>query len=300
MSTSSRRGAGLAMLVVAASLGVVFCGGGGGAGNPPTQPSVPTTTPTPVATATPEPPISASCAKLPAGKAEPDCRSDSPDFQEQVDAAIRTLQAEQPQIFNGTVVLSVGAYYVGLIKVLDREGLCADTNGEELGVARSAGYNEQYDVLTARSEARFGPSSYRTTCSPSGVPLAKAGMLPPPAGCSLPSSREVACGREPEGQYYLEVEAAIKQLMKDKPELFDFGQNAPGTDNPKVTNLEAYHQGVADILTKKGYCALAGTEEVGVKKGSNAFSEQYDINVADQYVRTGPSIYRVSCYPAAF
>ena len=299
MRLSSRRVAGLVVVVVA-SMALSVCGGGGDSpAIPPTQPSVPTVpTPTPAPTA--EPPISASCAKLAAGAADPGCSRGTPDFQDQVDAAIRTLQREQPQIFSGDVVLSVGAYYVGLIKVLDREGLCADTNGEELGVARSAGYNEQYDVLTARSEARFGPSSYRTTCSPSGVPLAKAGMLPPPAGCSLPSSREVACGREPEGQYYLEVEAAIKQLMKDKPELFDFGQNAPGTDNPKVTNLEAYHQGVADILTKKGYCALAGTEEVGVKKGSNAFSEQYDINVADQYVRTGPSIYRVSCYPAAF
>jgi hypothetical protein len=197
------------------------------------------------------------------------------------------------------VVLSVGAYYVGLIKILDRQGLCAE-GGEELAVARSSSYNEQYDVLTARSEVRFGPSSYRTTCSPSGVPLAAAPLPPPPAGCSLPSSREVACGREPEGKYYLDVEAAIKQVQQEKPELFDFSQRAPGTDNPKVLNLEAYHQAVADVLTKKGYCALAGTEEIGLKKGSNAFSEQYDINVADQYVRTGPSIYRVSCYPAAF
>jgi hypothetical protein len=296
---SSSRGAGLAV-VVAASLGVGFCGGGGGAGNPPTQPSVPTTTPTPVATATPEPPISASCAKLPAGKAEPDCRSDSPDFQEQVDAAIRTLQAEQPRLFNGTTVTSVGAYYVGLIKILDRQGLCADTEGEELGVARTSSYNEQYDVLTARGEVRFGPSSYRVTCSPSAVPIPRGALPPTASGCSLPASRELACGREGDGQYYADVEAAVTQILQQKPQLFDFTQNAPGTDLPLVKDLAAYHDGLVEILKAKGYCARTDGEEIGLKKGSNASSEQYDVNLQDKYVRRGPGIYRVTCYPAAF
>ncbi len=300
MKMSSSRGMGLVVVVIA-SLGVGFCGGGDSAGTPPTQPSVPSTTPTPVPTSPPpDPPLSASCAKLAAGHPDPACHGDAPDFQDQVDAAIRTLQAEQPAIFEGDLVLSVGAYYVGLIKILDRQGLCADTDGEELGVARTSGFNEQYDVLTAKNTARFGPGSYRVTCSPSGVPRALGALPPSPAGCSLPPSREVACGQEPDGKYYLDVEAAISQILKEKPELFDFEQHAPATDFPLVKDMMGYQNGVVEILKGKGYCAKTDGEEIGLKKGSNAFNEQYDINLQDKWIRRGPGIYRVSCYPAAF
>ena len=161
-----------------------------------------------------------------------------------MDEAIRTLQREQPQIFQADQVLSPGAFYVGLIKILDRKGLCAATEGEELGVARNASYNEQYDVLSAKSGARFAPVSYRGTCSPSAVPIPVPGLPPQQAGCPLPPSREVACGREPEGQYYLEVEAGISQLLKDKPELFDFTSTAPGSDFVAIRDLAAYNKGM--------------------------------------------------------
>ncbi|HYN02273.1 MAG TPA: hypothetical protein VE359_07495, partial [Vicinamibacteria bacterium] len=174
--------------------------------------------------------LSASCAKLPLGALTPSCKTDTPDFQADVDEAIRTLQREQPQLFVGDEVLSVGAYYVGLIRILDRKGLCADTEGEELGVANSASFNEQYDVLSARNGARFGPVSYRSTCSPSAVPLPTRGLPPQQAGCPLAPSLEIACGREPEGKYYGDVEAAISQVLKEKPELFDFTDINPGSD----------------------------------------------------------------------
>lgn len=298
MKLAWSRGVGLAAVVLA-SVWLSACGGGGSAGNAPTQP-----TPPPVATPTPgptpEPPLSSSCAKLAVGIREPKCGDDAPDYQQDVDAAIRTLQAEQSAIFDGNLVLSVGAYYVGLIKILDRQGLCADTDGEELGVARSSSFNEQYDVLSAKNEVRFGPASYRTTCSPSAVPGAARGLVPPPAGCSLPSSREIACGREPVGQFYPDVDAAIGQVLKEKPELFDFNQWAPGSDFVLVRDMEAYTKAVMDVLSAKGYCALSDGEEIGLKKGSNAFSEQYDINLQDKYIRRGDGIYRVSCHPAAF
>jgi hypothetical protein len=53
-------------------------------------------------------------------------------------------------------------------------------------------------------------------------------------------------------------------------------------------------------MVKKGYCAKDDGEEIAVKRGSNTFSEQFDINLSDKYVRMGPGIYRTSCYPAAF
>ena len=99
-----------------------------------------------------------------------------------MDEAIRTLQREQPQLFVADQVLSVGAYYVGLIKILDRKGLCADTEGEELAVAKSASYNEQYDVLSAKNGARSG-RWLPLDLLPSAVPL-------PSRGC--PRSRRAA------------------------------------------------------------------------------------------------------------
>jgi hypothetical protein len=194
----------------------------------------------------------------------------------------------------------VGAYYVGLIKILDRQGLCADTEGEELGVATNSGYNEQFDVLTSRSTVRFGPGSYRVTCYPSAVPIPRGALPPATGGCALPPSRDLACSREETGQFYEDVEAAITQMLEGRPELFDFTEHAPATDWPLVKDVDAYQNGVADILVKKGYCANSDGEEIGLKKGTNARSEQYDVNLAGKYIRRGPGIYRVSCYPAAF
>jgi hypothetical protein len=290
------------VLVAVGGLALGQCGGGGSGEGPTGPPIPPVTTPTPTPTPAPtaDPPISESCAKLPAGDPNGRCQIQSSEYQKTVDRAIRTLQAEQPAIFDGDEVLSVGAYYVGLIKVLDREGLCAAHDGEELGVTDSGSSNEQFDVLSAQSRARFGPVSYRTTCTPSAVPIPQGALPPALAGCPLASSSEIACGREPSGRYLADVEAAIVQLQKDKPELFNFNDYAQGSGAPAVTDIDAYHQGVADMLIKKGYCAKPDGEEIAVKIGSNTFSEQYDVDLSGKYVRTGSGIYRTSCYPAAF
>jgi hypothetical protein len=196
-------------------------------------------------------------------------------------------------------VLSSGAYYVGLIKILDRQGICAEFDGEELAVTDNAGWNEQFHVLTSSMRARFSTErSYRTTCSPSVIPTV-AGPLPPsPAGCPLNSSREITCGREADSRYIDDVTASIEQVIKEKPELFDYGQVAAGL--PSVKSLSSYHGAVVELMVKKGYCAKDDGEEIAVKRGSNTFSEQFDINLSDKYVRMGPGIYRTSCYPAAF
>ena len=301
MRLSASRFVGLALVGLGA-VALSVCGGGGG-GSSPSGPAPPTAPPVATPTAAPpgDPVLSASCAKLPVGALTPSCKTDTPDFQAQVDEAIRTLQGEQPQIFQGDQVLSVGAYYFGLIKILDRQGLCADTEGEELGVAKTASYNEQYDVLSAKNGARFGPVSYRSTCSPSAVPLPTRGLPPQQAGCPLAPSLEIACGREPEGKYYVEVEAAITQILKEKPELFDFTDTAPGTDFVRIRDYAGYTKGMVDIMTTKGYCAKHDGEELALKKGSNTSSEQYDVDLqGGLYIRRGPGIYRVSCYPAAF
>jgi hypothetical protein len=152
------------LLTVLAGLSFGRCGGGSaGPTQPPvTQPEPPTPAPTALA----DPPLSLSCSKLPVGNPNAGCRVEGSEYVDIVDRAIRTLKSEQPGIFDGEIVKSAGQYYVGLIKILDREGICAEFDGEELAVTNRSTSSEQFHVLTSWAQARFGPGSYRTTCSP--------------------------------------------------------------------------------------------------------------------------------------
>lgn len=283
--------------VAVSTLVLSVCGGGSsGTGTGPTVPISPTTAPTPTPAAT-NPPLSASCARLPQGNPAAKCDTQEPDFLNDVNQAIDTLQVERPDIFSGDHVLNVGAYFVGVIKNLDRQGLCAHTEeGEELGVKRSNDYSEQYDILTAKSQIR---RFYVGTCSPAVFPGATAAAYPPPTGCTLPPSHYIACGRPGDGQFYPDVTAAIEQMMRDRPELFDYSDVTQGTGWPSARDPKAYQDGVVKILTGKGYCGIFDGEEITLKR-TNEFTEHYDINYADRYVRLGNGIYRGACYPAAF
>lgn len=282
---------------LALALLLAGCGGGGpGSGSGPTVPVPPPAAPTPPPAPTPEPPLSASCARLGTGNPDPSCRPDAPTFLGDVEAAIATLRAEQPSLFSDDQVLNIGGYYVGLIRILDRRGLCADYDGEELGVTNTLDYSDTFDVLTARNQVR---QAYIGTCYPAFVPIRRGEAAPSPAGCTLAPSREIACGREPEGGFYADVSAALDELLKSRPELFDATDLAPGTDWPRVRDVNEYHSALASILVGRGYCARFDGEEIQLKR-TNERSEHYDVNYADKYIRTGAGTYRVSCYPAAF
>ncbi len=284
------------LLSVAAAALTAFvlgtCGGGGNGGGP-TVPSLPTTPP--AAGPTPEPPISASCERLPLGSASHVCQSEGARFFDEVVGAIATLQSERPEYFQGENVTNLGGYFAGLIRILDRKGLCAAYDGEELAVKDSNEFSEQYRVLASWGQIR---RVYMTTCVPAVFPLARSNPAPSAPGCALPPSSEVACGR-PAPNFLDDVEAAIDQVLKQKPELFDFDQTAPGTDGPLLKDARAYHLAVADALVARGFCSKFDGEEIQAKR-SNEFSEHYDINYSDRYVRRGPGTFRSSCYPAAF
>lgn len=291
----------LPMAVVAvASFSV--CGGGDSSSGGPTQPAPPPVVePTPDPGPTPEPPLSASCAALPLGDPTVRCPYEQPTFQNEVDNAIRTLQAEQPALFDqNQVVQAVGAYYVGLIQILDRQGLCAYYDGEELGVSNSANFNDQFDILTANNRMRIGEKTYRSTCHPSAIPVGKGPLRPSPEGCSLAPSREVACSRQEAGRFHHIVEDAVQQVLRDQPELFNFNDIAPGTDWPRINDLEAYTLAVIDVVRARGFCVKNDELEEIAVKNENSFSEQYDIQYRDKYIRTGQGTYRATCYPAAF
>jgi hypothetical protein len=122
-------------------------------------------------------------------------------------------------------------------------------------------------------------------------------MVPAPAGCTLPPSTLIACGRPGSGNYLDDVLAAIQQEEKEHPELFDYSDTKNG--QPLAKDPLAYQNGVVRLLAAKGYCAMFDGEEIVLKR-TNDFSEHYDINLSDVYVRADPSIYRAACYPAAF
>lgn len=290
--------AGVLACVVVALAALDRCGGGGqSAGHSPTVPIAPTVpAPTPVPT---NPPLSASCAKLPAGNPNAACNSDTPTFLNDVEDAIDTLRREQPGLFDGDVVQNVGAYYVGIIKILDRKGLCAGFDGEELGVKTSNDYNDQFKILTSRNIVRTGPRCFLGTCYPAAFPAPQGPLPPPPAGCPLASSQSIACGKEPQPAFYDDVEAAIEKVLNDDPQLFDFTQHVPATDWPLITDISAYYQAVIKILNGKGYCVIFDGEEIQVKR-TNELTEHFKIDYSNAYVRKGPGIYRGSCYPAAF
>lgn len=298
MYSMSRRFCGL-VLVPLVLIAFVSCGSSKtpAAQTPVTTPLAnPGPAPTPAATSDV---ISKSCQRLGYGTNTNKCPMESSGFQNDVDNAIRTLQHERPDIFNGDTILSLGAYYVGLIQILDRQGICAGFDGEELAVKTDNLSNEQFDIETSNGRVRFGPVSYRSTCYPAAFPLPPGPFIPPPPGCSLPASLSVACGMDGTlGKYYDDVVAAVNQVVATHPDWFDF--NDTRADQPAIKNLETYANAVAALVTAKGYCARWDGHELQVKRGSNTFNEQHAITLGLAYVRRDPNMYRSTCFPSAF
>jgi hypothetical protein len=279
------RAAAVAMLLAA-------CGGGqdrSPAAPPP--PPVPTPTPGPPAYV----PFSASCARLPAGSSRYTCREDPAHFHEDVFGAIDVLKNERPEFFNGETILNMAGYYAGLVQILDRRDLCAHFDGQELAVKQTNDFSEQYRLQTSWRTIR---RAYMGVCYPAWFPVADRVPPPSPAGCALAPSYEVACDRA-SARFPGEVEKAIDQVLQQRPALFDFSQTAPGTDWPLLRDFAGYHAAVVEALVAMGFCAMFDGAEIQLKR-TNEFSEHYDVNYADAYVRRGAGAYRSSCYPAAF
>jgi len=286
--------------IAVSALALVSCGGGGSSiTQPPTPGPTASATPTPQAAPTPLPRLTASCAKLGPGSPTARCPRTQASFQREVDDAILYMRGTKPEIFShDDVVLSTGQFLIGIINYLDGKGICAGWDGEELAVKTSDDFNDQYDILTANQRVRPGEGAYRTTCFPASYPLDIAPAAPTPDCPNLPPSREITCGRE-NWRFYPDVEGAIEQLLKTKPEYFDFSDMAARTDWPKIVNQDAYVKDIIAILKGKGYCARWDGKELQVKNTSQ-YNEQYAIILSFIWVRRGEGIYRSTCYPSTF
>jgi len=289
----------VAVILAASSLSV--CGKKSPTDNTPATPppttAPPATQPTPVAT---------SCDRLGYVSPSNSCSSQGPTFLPQLERAMDRLIAEHPEIFklsessgNGQYrVVSTGRYYVGLVKNLEAQGLCAGFDGEELGIKDSNAFNDQYHVMTSAFFMRRGQGSYRTTCTPAVFPTPPP-PFPPSNGCPLPGSRQLTCSRETP-QYLADVERAVVKVTTEHPEIFDLNSTAPGTSNwYAIRESDRFFDLMVQAMISLGYCSRYDGEELVVKK-TNEFNEQYDIFAGEGYVRRGEGSYRSTCYPAAF
>jgi hypothetical protein len=262
----------------------------------------PAATATPAPAATPRLPGANSCARLPLVTHDVgNCPTEGPTFMPQVLTAINQVHSQQPEIFQdaggNTLVVSPGRFLVGVIDNLDKMGLCAGFDSEEIQVTNDASFNDQYHLLTSRGFLRTDPSIYRATCHPAALPTPPPPFHTANPGCKLPSSLEVTCDREPQIAYVADLEASLDEVMRQHPEAFD----NPQAYTPRVNDgyLDVYHQWFVDAMVKRGYCAWWDSEEVQVKK-ENRFSEHYKIFLSDGHVRRGVDSYRSTCWPAAF
>jgi hypothetical protein len=110
--------------------------------------------------------------------------------------------------------------------------------------------------------------------------------------CGVPAveTDRTDCKREPTNQFRPLVDNAVRELMAEKPSLFD------GT---VIKNVGAYHVGVVRNLEEQNLCAYWDGEEIAVKN-SNAFHEQYHVDISSGHVRIGDGAYRATCRPAGF
>ncbi len=272
----------------------------------PTAASSPNPSPaasaTPAPVATPSLPGMSSCARLPLVTHDvANCPMEGPNFMPQLQTAIAQVRSQQPEIFQdaggNTLVVSPGRFLVGVIDNLDRMGLCAGFDTEEIQVTNEASFSDQYHLLTSRGFLRTDPSIYRATCHPAALPTPHPPFNPTSPGCRLPSSLDVTCDREPQIMYVGDLESSLDQVFREHPEAFD----NPQAYTPRVNEgfLNVYHQWFIDAMVQRGYCAWWDSEEVQVKK-ENRFSEHYKIFLSDGHVRRGVDSYRSTCWPAAF
>lgn len=302
MKLGAHRSSRLAVAVLASFLSV--CGGKDQPAAPPsgeTPPPPVTNPPAPL----PSPDALFSC-HLGDGSASNSCARENPTFLNEVDEAIDRLVQEQPQIFDlqeelgpgGYKVMSVGQYYVGVMRNLQAMGFCANFDGEEMQVKNTNEFSDQYHIMISSGHIRRGSSSYRATCYPAAFPVNGTGLPGQRADCDLAPSREIACGRE-QPSYLQDVDQSIQALAQKHPDLFNFNDTQSGTDWFKVVNVQGYIDGMIAEMRAKGYCAMWDGEEL-VAKRENKYTDHYDILTGDDHVRRGQGSYRVTCYPAAF
>jgi hypothetical protein len=96
------------------------------------------------------------------------------------------------------------------------------------------------------------------------------------------------------------VDEAINQLIRQQPLIFDLADVA-GERSYRVVDPDAYYQGLTEVLAVGGVCARMDETKSHLQvKGSNDFSENYQVLTSRGFTPQGVWIYRDTCTPASF
>lgn len=135
----------------------------------------------------------------------------------------------------------------------------------------------------------------------SPTPTPAAVPTPPALGCGLPPGGGSGedCPRE-SPSFMAEVEQAIDRTIAEHPEMINT-QRARGCANCyEVLDTHNFPEEVGRNLEKAGFCTKYDGEELAVKN-ANGFNDQYDLLLAEGYIRRETTgAYRSTCYPAWF
>ena len=144
------------------------------------------------------------------------------------------------------------------------------------------------------------PPSTQPSAAPTSNPTAPPSTPPSPGATSCrygPGTVGAFCDRQ-SAAFANQVDAAIMQLVQQRPDIFDLTQQV-GEGGYKVLKPEDYYAGVIANLQAGDFCAGYDFVELQVKN-SNSFSEQYDIMLGSGHIRRGAGAYRATCSPANF
>lgn len=284
--------------------------------SPPPSPSAPSAAPAPT-TSTPTAPAPApnsslpsSCRALPpATGTAAGCHQEASDFLRAVTDAVSAAQnatavdpdsKESYAVVRNGVIQSPNAYLKLIVDALDRQGLCAVYDGEELNVRTSNSFNELFDIITGTGGSW---TKYMSTCTPA-TPV-PAIVTPPNLDpeCKLAPSKDTYCDRATP-QYEVDVSGALDELIAQDqklatPLIFDFSSRAPGTnDGWRVANAPLYFSEMRGKLRTRGYCSIySGDDELLIKRGTNRFSEHWDLLRGEGY---SLRLLAATCHDAAF
>lgn len=136
-----------------------------------------------------------------------------------------------------------------------------------------------------------------TPATPSPAPpWLPVGTFSCPLGNGDMSAVCAARGGEP--VFLARVHAAVDEVVRTRPELFDLSR-VVGENGYLVLDVERFHLAVAGLLQAQGLCAGWDLSELQVK-GSAGFSEQYQLLHTNDHLRRGADAFRSTCTPASF
>lgn len=150
------------------------------------------------------------------------------------------------------------------------------------------------------------PTAPPPTQAPAPAPPSNPGPAPtpgtnptpapaPPQGgsCSLPPGNGPGSNCPVESpSFQSEVDAAITQLIQQRPDIF-----SGGGSSPFVVKHDEYMNGVVANLRSRGLCAIVDSDDEIAVKNTNSFNDQYDILLSTGAVRRA---YTATCRPAWF